>query len=530
MFDYKNACQKLFLFIAILIITACTTPPIFNQTEGNVADVAQRNKEAIQKSDRDAKPAAPLVIKQGLYVDRTPVDIMRNPRWMRNHIILRGDQLPFSYYSRTVAAGGGGNILTRYQVGLDPATPVTVNYEGTVRGALDVLSARTGFVYTVQGNNVYWQSIVTKTFDVAFMPGSSDYLMGKKGGGSSGGAATPGGGSSSGTTVSGIDDSSAAQYSNLKGTLSIWDDLKNTIQQMLSPDGKVIVSQATTSVTVRDKPSVVSLVSKYVDNLNKNLTKQVLVKVQVLEVDLSSNFNYGINWNIVQGAFGGSNYLLNANNGEPISFTNILGSTAVTQAGLQMQPNRTTGFTTLVNALKQQGKVSVVSEPRVVCLNNQVSVIRIVNQEGYLASIQNTTVGGATVGGSTVTSQVTPGTLVTGLTLYVLPKIMNNKVYMQVNADLSSSNGFTFINSTPDPNSPNASQIQVPNVTQKQFNQRSVIASGDTLILSGFRRVTNNAAASQLFEAQSLGGQAAAQLNTETIVLITPIILSGFNS
>ncbi|EKD54531.1 MAG: hypothetical protein ACD_60C00073G0005 [uncultured bacterium] len=72
-----------------------------------------------------------------------------------------------------------------------------------------------------------------------------------------------------------------------------------------------------------------------------------------------------------------------------------------------------------------------------------------------------------------------------------------------------------------------ASAIQVPHVTQKQFNQRGVIASGDTLILAGFRQVDNRAGAAQMFQSQSLGGKTAQEVNTETVVLITPIILHG---
>jgi type II secretory pathway component GspD/PulD (secretin) len=135
-----------------------------------------------------------------------------------------------------------------------------------------------------------------------------------------------------------------------------------------------------------------------------------------------------------------------------------------------------------------------------------------------------------TINNNTVTSQITPGNVVTGLTLYILPKIMHGKVYLQVNADLSNlvtiqnissqGNGVATANST-------APIIQVPNLNQKQFNQRAVIGSGSTLILSGFRQVGNQTGAMQLFTSQDLGGKASQQQNAETILLITPIILHG---
>lgn len=109
---------------------------------------------------------------------------------------------------------------------------------------------------------------------------------------------------------------------------------------------------------------------------------------------------------------------------------------------------------------------------------------------------------------------------------------MGHKVYMQVNADISQNLGIVNIAS----NGASVSQltansqvsiIQVPHISQKQFNQRSVVKSGDTLILSGFKQISNTAGASQMLGSDALGGKSAQQYNTETIVLITPIILPG---
>jgi type IVB pilus formation R64 PilN family outer membrane protein len=518
----------LLFFLVVFFISGCNNP-VFNQAEGNIYDVKHRIITAKKISDNSGKPIPSLVVNQGLYVDRTPISLSKQPPWLKNRIILRGDQLPFSYYSRTIAGGGGHSVLTHYQVGLDEGAPVSINYTGTVKGALDLLAAKTGYVYTVNGNSVYWQAYITKTFDIAFMPGSSDYMMGKASGG--GGTVSQSGGT--GTTVQAmIDDSASAQYSNLKGTLSVWKDLATTVKQLLSPNGTVIVSESTTTITVRDKPSNVDLVSKYIANLNSNLSRQVLVKVQVLDISLSSDFVWGINWNAVKQTLG-QQFLLTADEGTPISISSLSGAD-IPQIGTKNNLGSSTGVQALINALTQQGRVSVVTEPRVVCLNNQVSVIRIVNQEGYLASVQNTTVAGASGTGAsgTITSQLTPGALITGLTLYVLPKIMGDKVFLQVNADLSTKVSIQAISSatggTPTDTSTAGSTIQVPNFTQKQFNQRSVIGSGDTLIISGYRQLSNTANAMQLLNSQAMGGKGAREQEVETIVLITPIILHGF--
>lgn len=532
--------QWIVLFtMALVTLTACHSN-LYDQAEANVADVKLRSAAARRLSDC-AKKCPALVVKHGMYVDTTPISLKNQPNWLRSHIVIRGDSLPFSYYSRTIASGANGNVLTRYQYGLDPSLNVSINYAGPIKGALDLLSAKTGYVYGIRHNSIYWQAFLTRTFDIAFMPGSADYLLGKTSSGGSSASTSSQGALGSSAQVSNYvsSDYSNNEYSNLKGTLSLWKDLEATITQILSPQGKVMVSESTTSVTVRDRPTNVELVGQFIRNLNHHLSKQVLVKIQILEVDLQNDYNFGIDWSVITKAFHNTNFIINSNFGTPITivpFSTQPGAPAqlYPQFGTQLDPTKTgqvPAYNILFNALNQQGKTSVVSEPRVVCLNNQVSVVRIVKSEGYAASVQNTSIaGGGTAGGSnnlgTVTSQITPGMVITGLTLYILPKIYKNKIYLQVNADISTNNGFKTFGPTPTSGQP-VSQIQLPNITEKHFNQRSMIHSGDILILSGFRQLTNQANANQFLKSQALGGKGAQELNAETIILITPIILNG---
>ncbi len=520
----------LFSFLAIALFLSACDSPVYNQTEANVADVKIKTQAARNESDEDAKPAPALVVSQGMYVDRTPISLYHDPDWLSAHVVLRGDQLPFSYYSRTVAAGGGSNVLTTYQPGLDQTTSVNMNYSGTVRGALDLLASKTGYVYSLQGNTIYWQAFVTRSFDIAFAPGSSDYLMGNASGSGGGTSAYGGTGGTVSNYVSG--DSSNGEFSTFKGTLSVWDDLEKTIKQMLSKDGTVVVSQATTTVTVRDRPANVDLIAQYIRNMNNNMSKQVLIKVQVLQVQLNNDYDFGINWNTVINAFKNTSFKVNGTFDNPISITSMAtGATAAPNFGLQNNGTGIPAYGILLDSLNQQGKTSVVTEPRAVCLNNQVSVIRITNSVNYIASIQNTALSGTSGNPSSnnnsntnnigqVTSQVTPGTVVTGLTLYLLPKIMDDRVYLQVNADLSTLTKMDSLVS-------GSTTLGGPEVSVQHFNQRSMIRSGDTLIMSGFRQVGNQTGADQFLQSQTLGGMASTQTNKETIVLITPYILGA---
>ena len=136
------------------MLSACNSP-VYNQTENNVADVKLRAKAARQKSDDSGKVASSLIMDKGLYVDKTPISLYKNPSWLKDHIVIKGEQLPFSYYSRTIGTGAGYGVLTKYQNGLDSATKVSMNYAGTVQGALDLLASKSGYVYSIEGRNIY---------------------------------------------------------------------------------------------------------------------------------------------------------------------------------------------------------------------------------------------------------------------------------------------------------------------------------------------------------------------------------------
>ncbi len=533
-----------FFFMAFLLGCNSTT---YNQTEGNIADAKSREVAARAHMDNLIKPPAPLVIKDGLYVDTTPVSLERQPEWLKNPIVIKGDQLPFSYYTHVISNAADTNALSKYQSGLDASALVSINYSGTVKGALDILAAKTGFVYNIQrGNTIYWQAYITRTYSIAFMPGSSDYMLGQ-----TTGTNTPT------TTSAGATDAAAAQYSALSAkSLSIWSDVEHTVKQLLTPEGKLFVSQSSTSVTVRDKPTNVELVGQYIHNLNISLSQQVYVKIEVLDVSLQNDYNFGINWQAVERAFAHSNFVFKANYGSPLSIVPLTGL-PIPNGGLApgaataalADAGATTVLQALIDALNQQAKVSVVAQPRIVCMNNQVSAIRIINSEQYIQSVSNTSVPGATTTApgsqtinniSTITSQITPATLVTGLTLYVLPKILGEKVYLQINVDLSQNSNTTQIcaqagassttGSTTTSCADNSYIIQSPHVTEKIFNQRSVVATGETLILSGLKQVTNRTGAMQLFNLQDLGGKASTQNNNDTVILVTPYVLHPFGS
>lgn len=485
-----------------------------------------RQDIAIQNRVNDAQ-APPVVVKSGYYVDTNPISLKKQPGWLNQAVTLQARAVPLNLLMDRLLRSSHSTVA--YSESVQAQKRVNLNYQGTIKGALDALSAKTHYSYSVNGRTITWSAFESRTFNIAFMPGTSNYRVGASEGeqenNSSGDA----------PSVGGLHNK---EFSNLHGELSIWNDLRRTLAQLKSPQGKVMVSESTTSVTVEDHPENMAQIANYIATLNKSLSLQVGIKVQVLEIQLDSAFNLGINWNL---AFRDMNPELrlgaafaNATNPD----TSLIAAGA--DSGLASFQIGDRGSNALLQALGKQGKLRVVTKPQVVTMNNQIAAIRITKNTGYIKSVSSANTN------EYVSTSITPGTVTDGFQLYLLPKVSGDKVFMQISSTISNllsiqkestapvsgaTNGLTPLENARANKAQQVlattqqySAIELPTVTEKSFNQRSVIQSGHTLVIAGFKRLFDDASNSTL-AGVAPGSQGAQSQNVETLVLITPVIM-----
>jgi type IVB pilus formation R64 PilN family outer membrane protein len=486
----------------MLMLSACT-PATYHEAQDGVEQVAHHiDHVKIKQHALDQKNNR--VYRHRLARRR------RTPSWLNRKVSIYGQQLSFAFAANRLLRGTGR--FAAFAPSVNQQKRINIAYQGTLKHALEALAAKSGYQYSISGRTLTWSAFVTRTFDISFMPGTSTYLLGKR-------ADMLGPRSAEG--VNGAVDSS--QYSSLQGHLSVWNDLHKTLDELKSDDGRVVVSEATTAVTVTDHPANIKSIAHYLHRLNHSLSREVALQVQVLEINLDKGFNYGINWRLIRDymhlKLGAEGQL-----GAPVKLRalgdNMLDNSA---AGFIMRSvkGKWAGTDMLLNALGQQGKLSTVTRPRVVTLNNQVAEIDINTQTDYLREISQSSI----VNGPTTVS-LTPGTVKTGFTLFLLPKIQNNDVFLQLSSTLSNLIRIETKGASLDERG-NKNEIQLPTVVQKRFNQRTVIPSGATLVLAGFKQVHNEANKATMYGTSLLGGRGAKKIDAETIVLITPTIIHG---
>lgn len=524
---------RLFHFLFPIVLAALLAG-CFGKTLKDAEYTVNKDQQKLMRiQEKSTTPSPAVTNSKGYYVSTRPISLQSSPAWMKDHITLRARNVPFNFIVGRILRDT--NVAVNYQPQTNQNQIVSMNYDGTIKGALEQLSADTNYAYEIQNNELTWEAFVTRTFNISFMPGTSNYQVGQNeglGAGEAASVANVNGASGTNNIVATNGDLGAQEYSNLKGSLSVWDDLGKTLNELKSADGKVSVSQSTTTVTVYDHPTNVQAISDYIDQLNRDLSREVAIQVEVLEIDLNKDFNYGINWNLVEHWLGNS-VSLSANLATAANITGAITQSGVTNGIALFQIGEDTS-NAIIQALQQQGKVSVVTQPRVVTMNNQMAEIRITRQVSYLQSVSTTTVANA---GNT--TSLTPGIVTDGFSLYLLPKIQGKNVYLQISSSLAVLTAIDTVSNAPTGADVNASStsgsatpqfqaIQVPTLAQKTFNQRTLVSSGSTLVITGFQQTRNSSQRSQLFGIQPLGGVGASRRNSQTLVLITPTILGKY--
>lgn len=513
--------KLMILLLAGLLSAGCVESNKAFRDNSNAVNKTQRNIR-YQKAKNEFSPV--VSTNSGFYADTNPVEIVNNPGWLNNKISFRGENMPFSFMLNRILRNT--DAIITYRPGIERDKSISMDYTGTIKGALDNLALKSDYNYSISGEQIVWSNMVTKNFDISFMPGSADYMVGQTQGASTSNQQR---GDMSSVVADAMTDQ---QYSSLKGSVSVWNDLKTTLDGLKSKDGTVDISESTTSVLVHDHPTNVRAMEKYIDELNKVMSRQVELKVKVLDVSLNKDYQYGIDWNIVGKALG-SKFTL-ATGGQ--SFAQIVtaaatGGSSVTPASLKIGDSSNA----FIQALSNQGKVSVVTEPTVVTLNNQVAEMRITTDTSYLQEMDTTITGT----GPATSTTMTPGVVTSGFMLYVLPKIQGDHIYLQVSSVIAKLRSLDTINSNGVVNAPtnesgqdNNQQltvIQIPTLDQKRFNMRSLLNNGDSLIIAGFKQLNNETKERKGFDTVALGGRGSASENVETVIIITPTIIENNN-
>jgi MSHA biogenesis protein MshL len=317
----------------------------------------------------------------------------------------------------------------------------------TVLEALESLRELYGYDFRVAGNRIFVQpnGVQTRMFRVNYLPGrrqgasdihvtNSSITQSNAGSSGSNGSSSTGGGStgSSGSPTSRSDDSSSVRTTS---DADFWREVQASLTSLVGSANQrsVTLNPAAGVIVVRATPAELRQVEAYLAAVQLSIERQVMLEAKIVEVELGSDAQSGVNWAGFGNLGSGKLSLGVGAPGATIGSTGTLGdgvNTAVAGAnlvagalgrgfyGLAFQA---TNFASLINYLQTQGNVSVLSSPRIATLNNQKAVLKVGSDELYVTGVSSSTT--STGSSSTTSPSVTLQPFFSGIALDVTPQI-----------------------------------------------------------------------------------------------------------
>lgn len=302
------------------------------------------------------------------------------------------------------------------------------------------------------------------------------------------------------------------------------DKVKTGLRALLSEKGTLAVNKLACTLMVSDFPRNLEMVEKFLKQVERAITRQVIIEAKILEVTLNDRFQLGIDWRFLpqmtSSGFGWTTNqnLSGANSTIPPSWQ-VPPATTGFQAGVA-----TLTFTSMLDILSQQGKVNVISSPRVSTLNNQKSIIKAATEEVYFEVTISTSTGGPPI----ITA--TPRNVTIGVILNVTPQIDDEgNILLDIQPSVTEevtrrTQNVGFAGTTP-------IQTEAPVVSVRQAQTVARVKDGQTIVIAGLireRTKNQDTGIPGLMDIPLLGylfrNTAEIKEKSELVILITPRI------
>ncbi|EMK4255637.1 PilN family type IVB pilus formation outer membrane protein [Salmonella enterica subsp. enterica] len=396
-------------------------------------------------------------------------------------------------------------------------TPLVLSglrWQGKLSGLLDMIAARTGLTPRMENGAILFSLLETRTFQFTFLNTSVISNASVTSG------STSSMGTSGGTTNSSVSgDSSSSQQTTVDQSRNVYDDMKKTLETMLTPQkGRFWLSASTGTLTVTDTPSVLNSIAAYVEQQNRQMNRQVRLNVQVLSVRTSRKEQLGLDWNIVYKSLRSAGASLSNVSGDIASATSASVSILDTATG---NAAKFAGSSLLIKALSEQGDVSVVTSQGSVTTNLTPVPIQMADQFVYVAQSSTTTT--TDVG---ATTSLTPGMMTTGFNMTLLPLIQDDgDVQLQVAFNLSDPP--TIRNFT---SKDGNSYIEMPYTKLRSLSQKTNLRAGQALVLTGFDQSNTSLTKNGTFTPGNFllgGGRDGDDSRSTLVIIITPELMGN---
>jgi MSHA biogenesis protein MshL len=273
----------------------------------------------------------------------------------------------------------------------------------------------------------------------------------------------------------------------------------------------VIANPETGLIAVRATARQHEKIQQFLDLVMSSAKRQVLIEATVVEVQLSDQYQQGINWQSLRGftrdASGVPVYDRGFNVGQSQTGSALTAASTSPLPSAISAPNITSGLLALnysnptsflgnisatIQLLESFGKVKVLSSPKISVLNNQTALLKVVDNRVYFTIIASTTAAQTGIAPTTTyTSEL--HTVPVGFVMSVTPQIADtDEVTMNIRPSISRIIGFVQ-----DPNPALAAATvpvvsSVPVIQTREMESVLKVNSGQIAVMGGLMQDTVN--------------------------------------
>jgi general secretion pathway protein D len=311
-----------------------------------------------------------------------------------------------------------------------------------------------------------------------------------------------------------------------------WETLAANIKAILGGNGSktetavtgqdnIIVSPESGLLTVRATHKQHAEIQAFLDKILTNVQRQVLIEATIAEVRLGDRYQAGIDWKRIDGDYTYVQSLTGGNmqplTGSPVygiayhNATSIIGDIAAT-----------------IRLLEQFGNVKVLSSPKLMVLNNQTAILKVVDNVVYFTmKVEYNETDTRTRQTYTTTINTVP----VGLVMNVTPQISDNDmVTLNVRPTIS-----RILRYTSDPNptlAQGGTENLIPEIQVREIESVLRVSNGNVAIIGGLMEdtTTQNKTGVPLLSDLPLVGDLFSyrdeqHTKTELVIFLRPVVV-----
>jgi len=296
---------------------------------------------------------------------------------------------------------------------------------------------------------------------------------------------------STGSTESGASGNNSSTTVSSQTNNTFWQTLTGNIAKLIAKKDvaeekatkateseNILVNKETGFMTVKATEKQHKQIQSYVDLVIASAKRQVLIEATIAEVTLSDEFQAGIDWNQVSPS--GNTTFTQSLTGANLSSTPFFSAT------FSNNSNTLGTIAGSVKMLESFGKVKVLSTPKVMAINNQTAILKVVDNRVYFSvNVDATTDANSTTKIFTTEIHTVP----VGIVMQVTPYI-SDQAEITLNVRPTISRIINFVN---DPNPELAKEnviSEVPEIQVREVESILKVNSGDVAVIGGLMQDT----------------------------------------